>query len=101
MGAKHTPGPWGELETESSVYLDGCGGWQDIGTTKGRVLAIAVGYACSPRDDAEANARLIASAPELLEALQSIIDSLAEGFISETCIDAARAAIRKATGETS
>ena len=41
-----------------------------------------------------------ASAPDLLEALQSLIDNLAEGdFISETRIAAARAAIAKATGE--
>jgi hypothetical protein len=45
-------------------------------------------------------ARLIASAPDLLEALENLVANLAEGdFISETRIDAARAAIARATGE--
>ena len=45
-------------------------------------------------------ARLIAAAPELLEALRSLVANLDEGdFISTTRIDAARAAIARATGE--
>ena len=48
---------------------------------------------------AEANARLIAAAPELLQALDALVANLSEGdFISESRIDAARAAIAKATG---
>lgn len=50
------------------------------------------------REEELANARLIAAAPDLLKALQSLVANLAEGdFISETRIDAARAAIAKAT----
>lgn len=43
---------------------------------------------------------LLCAAPDLLAALQSLVANLAEGdFISETRIDAARAAIARATGE--
>ncbi len=47
-------------------------------------------------DENEANARLIAAAPELLEALQAIIDT----GLSTSKITAAKKAIAKATGET-
>jgi hypothetical protein len=74
--ANGTPGPWVELETESSVDLKGCEGWQDIGTTDGRVLAVALGYARFPCDDkeGEANAAFIAlsreAVPVLLDTLE-------------------------------
>lgn len=70
----HTPGPWALLETETSVDLERrgkrrLGGWQDIGTKRGRVVAIALSYDqhCY-RDgeaEAEANARLIIAAPTM------------------------------------
>ena len=46
--------------------------------------------------NAEANARLIAAAPELLEALEEL---LAETWINGAFADKARAAIAKAKGE--
>ena len=55
---EHTPGPW-------SVGREG---WkhQSVYSASGRFLAdVSLFY-----DDAEANARLIAAAPDLLEALQ-------------------------------
>ena len=83
MSTKHTPGPW-----ESTLGASGC---QAVEAEDGTVVASYV---------SEANARLIASAPDLLEALESLVANLAEGdFISETRIDAARAAIAKAAGE--
>ena len=87
MGAKHTPGPRKTAATDDSLIV--------AGRTK-----IASTYEVEGDVWGEANARLIASAPDLLEALQSLVANLAEGdFISETRIDAARAAIARATGE--
>jgi hypothetical protein len=57
-------------------------------------------------DADEANARLIASAPDLLEALQMIYSETADyirlnnlGGIDNQCMQLSRAAIAKATGE--
>jgi hypothetical protein len=91
MGAKHTPGPWSANE-----YLPGDCWHISYGKRGNWIAEVAVD---GDQKGAAADARLIASAPDLLEALQSLLDILAEGFISETHIDAARAAIAKATGE--
>jgi len=75
---KHTPGPW----EASSVYLDNepnryyvhQAGWG------GRNVAdcgLAVG---GEWDVNEANARLIASAPDLLKALQSFVDDVEAAY---------------------
>jgi hypothetical protein len=86
------PGPWHTLDTDRGIYIIG---------PSSSLLAIVQPYHSNVVQN-EANARLIASAPDLLEALQSLVANLAEGdFISETRIDAARAAITKATGEAS
>lgn len=67
---KHTP--WEEVETESSVDLEGCSGWQDIADQSGRTVAIAIGW-CGWKDpDLDRRARLIAAAPDLFEALQTL-----------------------------
>jgi hypothetical protein len=84
------PGPWHTIDTDRGIYIIG---------PSSSLLAIVQPYHNNVVQN-EANARLIASAPDLLEALESLVANLAEGdFISETRIDAARAAIRKATGE--
>jgi hypothetical protein len=88
--AKHTPGPWGFV----GEILTGPRGLK-LGTfSEGPGL----GYA------ADANARLIAAAPELLEALQLVVDKLGSDFElyreQQFAIDTARAAIAKATGST-
>jgi len=95
MGAKHTDGPWAfECGDHSHRYVH---------VTDADDRTVHYKYAAAGPNEAardEANARLIASAPDLLEALQSLVANLAEGdFISETRIDAARAAIARATGE--
>lgn len=90
----HTQGPWsyignGDVVAKSDKY---CGGEKDIASV---FLTV--------NDEDEANARLIAAAPELLEALQAIVKSLVdqddEGMIehAQQMIDA-RVAIAKATG---
>lgn len=110
--SKHTPGPWiyignGDIVARSENY---CGGEKDIAS----VFLTA-------NDEDEANARLIAAAPELLEALQNLsivmqelhdhwdndrdmkvgkgllaLSSLLPGY--DKRIDVIHAAIAKATG---
>lgn len=81
----HTPGPWGELETESSVDLefpDGgrVSGWQDVGTADGHVVAIVVSKDTETYRDgdgvAEANSRLICAAPDLFSAAGKMVSVL-------------------------
>ena len=81
----HTPGPWTTEETPLSSRSTGR--WHvfdGFGTT-----AVVFGY----DDEAAANARLIAAAPELLEALK---DVLAKRGHPGDRDDNARAAIAKA-----
>ena len=92
---KHTPGPW-----KCSQHL-GHPAWSvhvDSGD-RGRGLIIVDGVAGIDREHRLANARLIAAAPELLEALEYIgrfIDPTAKD--AETMVKHARIAIAKATG---
>jgi len=86
--SKHTPEPWiyignGDIVARSENY---CGGEKDIASV---FLTV--------NDEDEANARLIAAAPDLLEALQAIMAGVA-GCERQPHWEAARAAIAKATG---
>lgn len=82
---KGTPGPWTG---------------KDVGIAKQDDAGLQLGFIMTfdekRRDECAANARLIAAAPELLEALQDLQ--------ARTCIyvntSKAKAAIAKATGET-
>ena len=95
--AKHTPGPWlTHKEGFSSIYIEsriGGGMLQEVAS-------------CGPTgegsDQQEANARLIAAAPELLEALAEIVSAAdGEGWNQlDPSLSKARAAIAKATGGT-
>ena len=79
---KHTPGPW-RYEYEPGF----CG---ELIAANGTIIAE---FISEPRPP---NARLIAAAPELLEALQGLITGAeAMGWNTKK----ARAAIAKATGE--
>lgn len=108
METKHTPGPWsvrGPTKYLNQIAIDP-----------------SIGCAYGAGDEIAANARLIASAPELLEALRQrlIVDSAYTKLALSDCDpdeherrlqtiedaedaakDAARAAIAKATGEQS
>lgn len=87
--AKHTPGPW----------FPGTG-WIGAGTLKNPyVVARVENYPYGPT---EANAKLIAAAPELLDAAKDALESLrrlqdAEGAYRVTNIQQLETAIRKAT----
>jgi hypothetical protein len=101
MSAKHTPGPW-ELKSE---------GWKGqfiYGTDEHAKGVRFIAKVSLDFDGAEANARLIAAAPELLEALKGLDEaycragtlSKSERLEDRKRLMAARAAIAKATGET-
>lgn len=59
---KHTPGPWGVVDENPTIYV--CGQNED--------LVIADCREANDRDELLANARLIAAAPEMLAALNEI-----------------------------
>ena len=70
---KHTPGPW-----KSNTYRV-CAG---VGTPAIKVICDTAHNMASRTPENEANARLIAAAPEMLECLQATIDYL--GFFATT-----------------
>ena len=94
----HTPGPWtAERATPNTINIDGDG--------------FSIGEVYDGAEDtdsegstAEANARLIAAAPELLAALENCIETLdaakhrANGGCEWIAVIEARAAIQKAKG---
>lgn len=112
MTAKHTPGPWGIIIGEAGpVVFSGENG--DLVSRMGSFLG---------DDEAMANARLIAAAPDLLEALQMVVTIANEAYDHwdadhdakvgkilialsgasqryDKRIDAIHSAIAKATGE--
>lgn len=59
------------------------------------------GYFLAHTDEAKANARLIAAAPELLEVAQSILADDMLQYLPAEYIAKVRAAIAKATGDQS
>ncbi len=93
--ATHTPGPWNYL-------YDGRGD-HTIVDAYGRVLAVTWGVPID-RGTEEANARLIASAPELLEALEDVESKIMDyearriNWRPEDFLMRVRAAISKARG---
>ena len=60
MTDKHTPGPW------TVSYAEGC----RLIWSEGRRIALVYSHTIQPGAVGDANARLIAAAPELLKALE-------------------------------
>ncbi len=101
MSAAHTPGPWSYVRNpENTRWI--------IDSRPAHAIACTAGHEC----DSEDNARLIAAAPALLEALQALVGpclSYQGNSIVITCdshgwalkrVHEARAAIAKALGRT-
>ncbi len=82
---KHTPGPWSFAASPSSSYWD-------------FVVKIGRGYIGIDTDNAEADGRLIAAAPDLLEALKECLRRIDDGadYGPEHAVSKSRAAIAKA-----
>lgn len=103
--SKHTPGPWEILPEEAGRdYIRVRG---TIPGSRFKVSNVLVttykGQATEAYDreikETRANARLIAAAPELLEALIACEKSMREALYVPPSITKARAAIAKATGQ--
>ena len=97
--SKHTPGPWHlDTEDEKEIVL---GDSSFIATTHDSSAYSS--YTSVTEDQVKANARLIAAAPELLEALKACLAELlvlhTDRPGTEECIQQAYAAIAKAEGE--
>ena len=97
MNAKHTPGPW-------TVPANG-----HVIAPKPYSVVIAFMPESSDSiqgmDVIDANARLIAAAPDLLQALQGLVSSCELNLDelepdTHAMLDCARAALAKATGKT-
>lgn len=103
----HTEGPWYCDESDGNVEICTDGKEPRLGYTGWRGLAVVSGSDDEPEIGLEVawdNARLIAAAPELLEALQGLHDDIAEyqrinhiGGYENHSMRIARAAIEKAT----
>lgn len=94
--SKHTPGPWGHKTWD--VNKDGEFNYTVEKDDKSICEIVGTG------EQAEANARLIAAAPELLEALKvcsaELFAQCADHPRAMLFVKEARAAIAKAEGET-
>lgn len=97
MNTKHTPGPWiADLETWAGI----------VNAPAGTIAGPVGGSRGATLDELHANARLIAKAPELLDALVRLTAwadvagcDREPGSILDSNIKAARAVIAQATGE--
>jgi hypothetical protein len=110
--ATHVPGPWKFGRTKPIAGIDVTRGWFIQPDHKGTWLDIGEVYMTPTYDEAtqEANARLIAAAPELLAACEDVvsnIDGLSKGMPANEPWGAdsvhqwerrLKAAIAKATG---
>lgn len=89
----HTPGPWGCKNERDPKFIP-------LKAIYCERMGFQIGFINTPDkqtcEEAEANARLIAAAPDLLQALQWIADNGPDDAYELR--DAARAAIAKATG---
>ena len=105
MSDRHTPGPW-RINNTGSIgnLIEGYSGKKLFDGDDGyRTIAIyqsceSTGLRNEELWNAKANARLIAAAPELLEALKLIANAENSALDLAYCKGIARAAIAKATG---
>jgi hypothetical protein len=67
-----------------------------MGATHGRVTLIDSAY---PDEETRANARLIAAAPELLEALRNVFDRLNQAPGTDPLVDQLRALLARIDGK--
>jgi hypothetical protein len=109
--AKHTPGPWKTEDIFEDGGLDICIGYEIEGAGSPVPIAHVVavddhGFCPKTKSEVDANARLMAAAPELLEIVRHVHLFLREGgtlnayalFDARTIYQAADEVIRKAEG---
>lgn len=91
--AKHTPGPW-----TVSVWHDGRDGTTPCIMASGATVAKIHVAPITPPPEADANARLIAAAPELLAACKLALETVGDMTEAEQRRQIVRKAIAKAEG---
>ena len=102
----HTPGPWRYEPASSRLIVwtadgPGRGAVADL-TSQTHVLPAGQHSWEARKAEVEANARLIAAAPELLAALTDLVERFTPEYMTDiAAIDSAKAAIAKATGASS
>ena len=92
----HTPGPW-KAHFEEAYFVTG----PDLGSVA-MMMNLKGAYGLGGRrsgDESAANARLIAAAPELLEALRQIVEQHGQWNNGIWAANIARAAIAEAEGQ--
>ena len=91
----HTPGPWflGKIDREAGTIAVDC---IDKDGDEALMCILETADGIDPED--EADARLIAAAPELLDALKRVTEQLDEAYGETYVVRQARAVIAKATG---
>lgn len=100
MQAKHTPGPWQVSGVRVKLGNEDC---QAVGPDNFTIAFLPIGRRPHELAGALADARLLAAAPDMLEALRNTL-SLLKVFtretddVAKTVWDQAEAAIAKATG---
>lgn len=98
--SKHTPGPWvADINRGYGFPFRPTPNIPINPVVMGRAVNRSIAKVPRGYEEAEANARLIAAAPELLEALQLIVKTCAFQRGESPTFDVAIAAIAKATGE--
>lgn len=90
----HTPGPWRVAPDDTSF-----GGYVAIsGGDHFGLAEVVVELGGKPYPDGEANAKLIAAAPEMLEALRALVDDVESKWGDPHTLRHARATLAKAEG---
>lgn len=96
MSGGHTAGPWPwEYTSDGKRIVIGYG---LVEGPHGYEVAEVYSDDC-PREVAEANANLIAAAPDLFNRLENLVIGIGMGWDLDGLIEAANAAIAKARGE--
>lgn len=90
MKTKHTKGEWKLMERPSNIS-------NSIGVESNGERHTRLEDYTNNKDEAAANAKLIAAAPELLEALMNLTNTCQKYFRDEFKLDEATNAIKKAT----
>ena len=93
---QYTPGPWGKQYIESSKFNE----YWSISSCRGDI-AIQFNVGIGEKEN-QANARLIAAAPELLKALEKMVSILENARMKEFHMDVleeSKQAITKAEGK--
>lgn len=111
MEAKHTPGPWKIFGGPSHPQRHHLAVIDSIPDVDGKIVANCICHLASTNPDSDANAQLIATAPDLLEACDDALSELMGtkaatdfeigGVVSEDILEQLRAVITKAGGTPS